>query len=108
MSNLRGLRCRSTLSFRFLGSCHRDVQLMSNNNAIDTINHPTMRAVVSEYDYSAKEGLNEPEKAALTKIANQIKGGRILDIGIGAGRTIAPLMAISPDYTGVDYAPEMI
>ena len=39
---------------------------------------------------------------------DQIRGGRILDLGMGAGRTVPELMAISPHYTGIDYAPEMV
>ncbi|MEO8016910.1 MAG: class I SAM-dependent methyltransferase [Pseudomonadota bacterium] len=61
-----------------------------------------------EYDYIVAEGLNAQEKAALASVADKIRNSRILDIGVGAGRTVRPLRAISENYLGVDYVQEMV
>lgn len=37
-----------------------------------------------------------------------VAGGRILDIGVGTGRTTRALLQISEDYIGVDYSARMI
>src|SRR5690606_12109488 len=38
----------------------------------------------------------------------EMAGKRILDIGVGGGRTTPYLLDVSRDYIGVDYAPKMI
>ena len=52
--------------------------------------------------------LQKPEIAIFSEIRNKIAGGKILDIGIGGGRTIEHLLNISKDYTGIDYSENMI
>jgi|SRR5690349_3990214 len=80
----------------------------SESNAIDSLNQRTMGEVVLEYHALVAEGLNSQERAALESVAAVVRGKRILDIGVGAGRTVRPLLAISEDYVGVDYTPQMI
>jgi SAM-dependent methyltransferase len=58
--------------------------------------------------YSTTKELTAAEKHLLERIRSAIAGKAILDIGIGTGRTTPYLMAISADYTGIDYAPEMV
>ncbi len=41
-------------------------------------------------------------------LRDKLKGRRILDIGVGAGRTTPHLREISQDYKGIDYSPAMI
>src|SRR5262245_28215437 len=65
-----------------------------------------MRRVVAEY--SNGDALTPAEKAALAAIGDSCRGKRILDIGVGGGRTVPALRALSSDYVGVDYMPEMI
>lgn len=79
---------------------------MTARAIIDTINHGTMRNAVSEYgEYTA---LTVVENIALAAIAERVKHKRILDLGIGGGRTVAALRAISTDYIGIDYVEEMV
>jgi SAM-dependent methyltransferase len=78
------------------------------STAIDILKQKTIRDSVSEYHAIVAEGLNAQERAALDAVAGLIRGCRILDIGVGAGRTVRPLRAISEDYVGVDYVPEMV
>jgi SAM-dependent methyltransferase len=72
---------------------------------VDSINRRTMQRTVDEYAY---DGLTPPERAALASVANSCKGKRILDLGVGAGRTVQALRALSEHYVGVDYVPEMV
>jgi ubiquinone/menaquinone biosynthesis C-methylase UbiE len=63
------------------------------------------RADVVEY-FQDLDALFEPEKAIFEKLLPAIRNKKILDLGIGAGRTTKYLLQISSDYTGVDYVPE--
>lgn len=65
-----------------------------------------MRAAVPVY--TTFEGLGAPERVALASVAAQVKGGRILDIGVGGGRTVPHLVALSDNYIGVDYVQGMV
>lgn len=78
---------------------------MTSHQVIDGINTKTMRNVVG--DYSWQSNLTPAEIAALKSLPD-IKGESILDIGVGGGRTVLPLLEISRDYTGVDYVHEMV
>ncbi len=48
------------------------------------------------------------ERSVLAAIAAEMDGRTILDIGVGAGRTIPLLRAISEDYRAIDYSHEMV
>ncbi len=63
------------------------------------------RADVLAY-YQNLEILFEPEKILFEKLLPEIKDSKILDLGIGGGRTTGHLLQISNDYTGVDYIAE--
>lgn len=59
--------------------------------------------------YASREPRIFPaEETILARIAAEIGGGSILDIGVGAGRTTPYLLKLSRDYTGLDYSAEMI
>lgn len=80
---------------------------------IDRINLRTMRSaeVVAHYAQPKRHGHDEllpHERAALDDIQHEVRGGAILDIGVGGGRTVAALRDISPDYLGIDYSQEMV
>jgi SAM-dependent methyltransferase len=75
---------------------------------IDGINQRTMRGAVHEYGAIVLEGLNVQERTALAAVADLVRDARILDLGVGAGRTVRPLRAISERYVGVDYVQEMV
>ena len=53
--------------------------------------------------YDDQDFLFEPEEVILESLEPVIKDKRLLDIGIGAGRTTKFLLEISKDYTGIDY-----
>lgn len=77
-------------------------------NDQDTVNRAIMASGRVVSGYSRSSGLAEPEQAALARIADEARGKPILDLGVGGGRTVAPLRAISEDYLGVDYTEAMV
>lgn len=52
--------------------------------------------------------LDAGEEASLAVVAAKVRGGAILDIGMGAGRTTSLLRLLSDDYTGLDYSRTMV
>jgi ubiquinone/menaquinone biosynthesis C-methylase UbiE len=58
--------------------------------------------------YYAAEALQKAEEAAINAVKEQIRDKKILEIGVGAGKTIRFLKQISSDYTGIDYSQEMV
>jgi SAM-dependent methyltransferase len=64
------------------------------------------RRVVREY-YGLSQ-LFPAERVILNDLLPEIKAKRLLDIGVGAGRTTGPLLEISRDYAAIDIVPEMV
>src|SRR5262252_1845101 len=56
--------------------------------------------------YRDFEFILKPEAVILETIGPEIKNKKLLDIGIGGGRTTKFLLEISSDYTGIDYIPK--
>lgn len=54
--------------------------------------------------YGNLDFISKPEQAILEKVRPLIKDEKLLDIGIGGGRTTKYLLEISRDYTGIDYS----
>jgi SAM-dependent methyltransferase len=44
----------------------------------------------------------------LESVASRVRGRRILDIGVGTGRTIPIMQALSEDYVAIDFLPPMV
>ena len=79
-----------------------------SHNDIDRINLRTMRSPEVVGQYAHPDMLLPHEAASLEHVLTEVRGGSILDIGVGAGRTVKPLLKVSPDYLGIDYSQEMI
>lgn len=77
--------------------------------AFDRINRRTYRSRGAIRQFASASGWLEPgEQFAIELAADAVRGGAILDIGVGGGRT-APLMAnISRNYRGIDYCAAMV
>jgi SAM-dependent methyltransferase len=58
--------------------------------------------------YARQADLSPPEAQILSRHSDEIRGGRILDLGVGGGRTTHVLLELSSDYVGIDYSPSMI
>ena len=77
--------------------------------AFDRINQKAYqrRGVLRQFG-NASGWLEPGERAAIEQVADAVRDGGILDIGIGGGRTAPLLRALSHDYCGVDYTPAMV
>ncbi len=75
---------------------------------IDEINTAAMRSNAAVAQYSIHDELTPPERAKLDKVAALARGKPLLDIGVGAGRTVKALLEVSEDYLGIDNSPEML
>jgi SAM-dependent methyltransferase len=58
--------------------------------------------------YSRRRFLFAPEQTILDKLAGTIKDKPVLDIGIGPGRTVPFLRALTDQYVGIDYSLNML
>ncbi len=64
------------------------------------------KRVISEY--VPLHFLHKPELAVLNKYEDKIRRGKMLDIGIGAGRTTHYFSDVAGEYVGIDYSEGMI
>jgi SAM-dependent methyltransferase len=64
------------------------------------------RAVVRRY--AAHSHLQPPEQAVLEMLGPRLGEMRMLDIGVGAGRTTLHFAPLVREYVGIDYAESMI
>lgn len=71
--------------------------------------------IKTEYDapgvpesYARNTKLSRAEEFILSYLSDEIKDKAILDIGVGAGRTVPYLTAHTEDYTGIDYSENML
>jgi SAM-dependent methyltransferase len=58
--------------------------------------------------YDRQDALLAPERVILGRLRTEFANKRLLDIGVGGGRTTKYLLAISRDYTGIDYATQFV
>jgi SAM-dependent methyltransferase len=82
---------------------------MSMDSGVDQAEHlrvwNSRRTVRS---YSAVEELQPAERALVERLGDRLSGMRMLDIGIGAGRTTLHFAHRVAEYLGVDYAANMV
>ena len=78
---------------------------MTEITRLDKLNRSTMHSAVRYY--AIQSHLDRPEWNSLTGVADEIRGKRILDLGVGGGRTVSALLELSNDYIGIDYVEEM-
>ena len=65
--------------------------------------------VVRQYASLAEDvGLFPSERAILERLRAEARGGSVLDIGVGAGRTTRALADAHARYVGIDYAASMV
>jgi SAM-dependent methyltransferase len=59
--------------------------------------------------FAASEGWSDAGEQRVTElVAAEMSGKRILDLGVGAGRTVPLLRAISENYVGIDFSAPMV
>jgi SAM-dependent methyltransferase len=76
--------------------------------SIDHLNREVYSDAASRF-IAPDSWVDPGERAAISMIADQgIRDHRILDVGVGGGRTTWLLRLISFDYVGVEYAPALV
>ncbi len=78
----------------------------THRTTIDEVNRSAYSAAEIVDWYRDFDFLLKPEEVILQKIRPEIEDKKLLDIGIGSGRTTKHLLEISGNYTGIDYAQE--
>ncbi|XAS77952.1 class I SAM-dependent methyltransferase [Dermatophilaceae bacterium Sec6.4] len=74
---------------------------------VEDENSPVWARVVQ--DYAELSSWTDPgEMIVISDLADTVRGHRILDVGVGAGRSAWFLRLLSQDYLGIDYTPEMV
>lgn len=58
--------------------------------------------------YAQWNELSTPERLLFDRVSDEVRDQPILDIGVGGGRTTAPLLSISRNYIGIDYTEKMV
>lgn len=79
-----------------------DLQVM-----VDDTNRAVWSTAHGEY-INSQNWLDRGERVAIWSAASAARGGSILDIGVGAGRSCGLLGLLSENYTAVDYVDEMV
>ena len=75
----------------------------------DRVNLRTYGAKRVARQYRSAAGWLEPgEELAFLAVADDVRDGAILDIGVGGGRTAPLMLSFSADYRGIDYCPTMV
>ena len=59
-------------------------------------------------EYASDTNLQKPEQTILSLVTETIKSGRMLDVGVGAGRTTHHFSPLAREYIGIDYADKML
>ena len=71
------------------------------------------RRVYEGGDMTALQGrrygfFDAAEQEALLRVADRVRGRKVLDLGVGGGRTIGLLRLLSADYSGIDYSEALV
>jgi SAM-dependent methyltransferase len=78
-------------------------------SASDLVNRRTWDKPSSLKLYRNLEGfIDEGEKNAFRRVRADARRGRVLDIGVGGGRTAGILLVETKDYVGIDYTAAMV
>lgn len=75
---------------------------------MDALNQRAYDSSIAINAYSRGDRLMAAEAAVISRLSAELRGRRLLDLGVGGGRTARALVDISHDYTGVDYSPRLV
>jgi SAM-dependent methyltransferase len=71
-------------------------------------NQKTWHSWLAAHSYRKADGLFPAEERILGRLGPTLQSARLLDVGIGTGRTTASLAGRVKQYVGVDYSPTML
>ena len=71
-------------------------------------NEAAERSQLAVEELQSSKGLFGAEKMILNQLRPWLPGQKMLDIGVGTGRTVEFFAPLVGSYVGVDYAPQMI
>lgn len=80
---------------------------MPHPNATDR-NRDVFRKASVVSDYRLNTWYCHGEMTLFLELAREARGQRVLDIGVGMGRTTSFLSLVTDDYVGIDFSPEML
>lgn len=82
---------------------------MNLGEALDRVNQNAWNSGDAKRRFINASGWTDPgEQAAVEWVQRECRDQPILDIGVGAGRTVPLLRAVSHDYIGVDYTQKLL
>ncbi|MES0341001.1 MAG: class I SAM-dependent methyltransferase [Candidatus Humimicrobiaceae bacterium] len=74
-----------------------------------TIDHKTLYNTESiSKDYASRDYLEPAERAVIEILGSSLSSMKMLDMGVGGGRTTKYFAPLALNYTGADYAPAMV
>lgn len=80
-----------------------------NATMLDSVNQAWYAAPGSVAGMAMRQGfIDEGERAAYAHLVDGTPHRRILDLGVGPGRTVPLLRSIGEDYVGIDYLAPMV
>ena len=74
----------------------------------DRLNRAAMGDARAVLHYQSVDRLDDSERLLLEHVRPIAQGQPILDLGVGAGRTVPALTALSADYRAIDYTEAMV
>lgn len=82
---------------------------MNLGKALDNVNQHAWNSRDAKREFTSSQGWSDPgERAAIEWVAARCHDQPILDVGVGAGRTVPMLKALSSHYTAVDYTEKLL
>ena len=72
------------------------------------LNHQYYDTALVAESYAKNERLQVPEQFIFDYLKSEIGSGKLLDIGVGAGRTTGHLLPLCESYIGIDYSQQML
>lgn len=76
--------------------------------AVDAANRRAMQSAAAVDQYLRADYLDPGERLLYEAVRAEADGAPLLDLGVGGGRTVPALTAISRDYLALDYTPAMV
>jgi ubiquinone/menaquinone biosynthesis C-methylase UbiE len=84
------------------------LQIASRNKITASGNIRVYEAEDVVKDYISNDYLQKPEATILNELKKKLPDMRMLDIGVGGGRTTAYFSCLVKEYVGIDYSHKMI